>query len=244
MSRMSEWFRLPRLLPTFSALLLLSVLSVITGSCGSDAYDTGQGQLSGLRADFAEAATNASSLIVSVETDDGEELPLTGAVEAAWAERPDTVYRVLLYYEKETSADGTAYARPISLQQVLVPPIVGAGNVDGEIMTDPVDFDTSWKSRNGKYLNLGLYLKIGTTDGDYGTQSIGLICDSVVVRADGTRRVALCLYHDQNGVPEYYSAETYVSIPVAALPIQPAEGDEVSIDINTYDGVVTRMFSL
>ena len=68
-------------------------------------------------------------------------------------------------------------------------------------------------------------------------------CLGVDERADGTRLVRLALYHDQAGVPQYYTATAYLSIAASRLPIEPTEGDEVSIDIETYGGTLTRTFT-
>ena len=196
-----------------------------------------------MRADFVEAQTDADARMASIETDAGERLYLTRAVTVGWMERPDTVYRALLYYNK-VEADGGAYcAEPLGIMQVLVPPVTDIADVKDGLKADPVDFVSSWKSANGKYLNIELGIKTGAVDGSYGTQTLGLVCLGVDYRADGTRLVRLALYHDQAGVPEYYTTDAYVSIAVSRLPIEPAAGDEVSIDIVTYDGTLTRTFS-
>lgn len=227
----------------FKSYIVLIFL-FMSAACSNDPYDTGDGALSYMRADFVEAETDADASIVSIETDDGERMFLTGAVTVSWAERPDTVYRALFYYNKVESDDGVTRAEPLGITQVLVPSVIDVDDLDGEVKTDPVDFVSSWPSANGKYLNLGLSIKVGTEDGQYATQTIGLICDSVETNADGSCRINLRLYHDQNGVPEYYSVETYISIAVSRLPIEPVEGDEVVVEINTYDGTIARTFSL
>lgn len=222
---------------------ILIALSFILSACSNDPYDTGDGSLSHMRADFVEAQTDASANIISIETDDGEHMFLTNAINVSWAERPDTVYRALLYYNKVEDDNGTNSAEPLGISQILVPHITQYDEWEGDIKTDPVTFESSWTSSNGKYLNLGISIKTGSVDGNYDTQTIGLICNGVETNADGSRNVSLSLYHDQNGVPEYYSVETYVSIAVSRLPIEPADGDIVTVDINTYDGTITRTFT-
>lgn len=219
-------------------------LAMLLAACGSDPYDTGEGSLSQMRADFVEAHTDANACMTSVETDGGERLTLTPPVALEWAAKPDTTYRALLYYNKTADANGTLTAEPIAMQQVLVPQIVTAEDIEGGMKTDPVEFISAWKSVNGKYLNLEIAVKTGTNDGTYNAQTIGVTCDGVTENADGTRHISLTLYHDQGDAPEYYSAETYVSVAITRLPVTPAVGDEVSISLNTYDGVVTRTFTL
>ena len=197
-------------------LALLAVATVLT-ACGTDTYDTGDGALSGMMADFVEAQTDAYANMVSIETDDGERLELTTPVAMEWASRPDTVYRALFYYSLADGNDGQAEADPMAVQQVLVPEITPADDIADGVKTDPVALETAWLSSNGRYINLGVIIKTGTR---------------------------LRLYHDQAGVPEYYSADAYVSIAVSRLPGQPTEGDTVSINVETYDGTVTRTFTL
>ena len=54
---------------------------------------------------------------------------------------------------------------------------------------------------------------------------------------DSTRAVRLLLYHDQGGVPEYYSQRAFFSIPVKVLVT-----DTIHLLINTYSGQVERTF--
>lgn len=217
-------------------------LALLFMACENEAYHTGEGSLSNMRADFVEAQTDADANVVSIETDDGERMFLASAVKISSMERPDTVYRALLYYNKVEADDGSFLAEPLGLTQVLVPSVVPVEEMEDGLKADPLDFVSSWTSRNGKYLNLELGVKTGSVDGSYGTQTLGIVCLGVDERDDGTRLVRLSLYHDQAGVPEYYTTEAYVSIAVSRLPVEPAAGDEVSIGIETYDGTVTRTF--
>lgn len=220
----------------------LSLLFVLL-SCTNDPYDTGDGPLSYMVAGLAEANTDASSNIVSITTDDGDLLPLSKTVKASWAEKADTAYRALVYYNYKaaTGEDGAA-AELLSMSQVLTPQVYDVGDLKEEVLTDPVVFNSAWKSNSNKFINFDLSLKTGTSDSDDAGQTIGVVCDAVEQRADGTRLVKLRLYHDQGSVPEYYSAQVYLSIPVEYLPIEPSAGDGVEIDINTYDGHVVKNF--
>ncbi len=222
-------------------LALLALLPLLS-ACENEAYDTGDGALSAMRADFVVAETDADARMTGFETDGGERLRLASPVAVDWMDRPDTVYRALLYYNKVTAADGSAAAEPLSMTQVLVLPVVNAADLAVQPKKDPVTFVSSWTSANGRYLNLELLVKTGKTDDGYGTQSVGMVCDSVTADAAGRRTVWLSLTHDQSGVPEYYSTEAYVSVPVSALPVSPVEGDEVRIGVCTYDGLTVRSF--
>lgn len=223
---------------------LLIPLLLFIFSCSNDGYDTGDGTLSNMRADFVEAKTNSSSYITKIETDDGETLMLSKSLSVSWATKPDTLYRALLYYNKVLSSAGSYQAEPIAISQISVPSIHNVTELEGGIVTDPVTFTSAWKSKNGKYINLDFYIKMGTVDGSFDTQVLGIVYDGTEQTESGNQHVKLILYHAQNGVPEYYSSEVYLSIPVSAIPGDLSEGDEVEIYINTYDGEVTKTMLL
>ncbi len=223
-------------------LTYIFFIAILLCSCSSDAYDTGDGALSLMRAEFVEASSNSSSALVSVVTDDGEEMPLTKGVSLSWASRPDTVYRALLYYNKVVADDGTNKAEPLSLSQVPVLAVHDVSDFTGGVITDPVVFESAWKSRNGKYLNLDINLKTGKSGDDNSRHVVGIALAGTGENEAGHKTIRLVFYHSQNGVPEYYSSKLYVSIPVSELPFIPSEGDEVSLGINTYDGIKTVSF--
>lgn len=221
-----------------SCLLALCLLFlVLFVACTTDTYDTGDGSLSYLRADFVEAYTNADGLLVSASTDDGDSLTFAAGVEKKWATTPDSVYRALLYYNKVEGA-----ITPLSLSQVFVPQVRMASDLKTTDVTHPVEWESAWISRGGRYLNLGLQVKTGTTDGGTAQQSIGVVCDTVLTRNDGSREVQLHLLHDQKDVPEYYSVDAYLSIRLDRLPIALQTDDEITLTVNTYDGIATKTF--
>jgi hypothetical protein len=79
----------------------------------------------------------------------------------------------------------------------------------------------------------------GTTDDEKASQTLYIIQDSIMTHPDATRTSHLRLYHDQAGVPEYYSTQVYASILTSQI-----KADSVRISINTYKGPVTKIFSL
>ncbi|MBR0523584.1 MAG: NigD-like N-terminal domain-containing protein [Prevotella sp.] len=206
-------------------------------SCTTEEYESGDGEMSYLRADFVMAYAGADKSIVSAVTDEGEQLTWSKGFAPKWAEKADTTYRALLYYNKvEGKVD------PVSIVSVSVPRIRKMSEVKDKVYTDPVVFESAWKSANNSFINLGLQLKTGTPTAIDAKQVIGMLCDTIIQREDGSKEVALRLYHHQNDVPEYYSANLYVSIPFDRLPCDIQKGDEVSITINTYKGEVKKGF--
>lgn len=203
-------------------------------SCESDSYDKGEGAYSLTQADFVEAHSNSAKAIDRVVTDDGDVYSVTPQPTANWISTADSTYRAVLYYNK---VEGNS-VEPVAISQVPVLNVFQSEEVD-TVKTDPVTFESVWTSKSGKYLNLGLYLKIGQSDDDKARQTIGMVFDELHVNDDGTCTAYLRLYHDQGSVPEYYSSKYYVSILRSSI-----KADSVCLNINTYDGVVSYRIGL
>ena len=151
------------------AVALLAFGFLILSSCTQESYESGDGEYSLMKAEFVDAHTNGESKLVNVMTDDGDSLILTKPMEYKWASTADSTYRALLYYNKVGDK-----AEPIAISSVPTPAIHITSELKEEAKTDPVKFVSSWKSRNRRYLNLGLILLTGSTDKDI-TQKIGLL---------------------------------------------------------------------
>lgn len=218
--------------------ILLCASMVALASCENDGYDTGDGSLSYLRADFVEAYTNSSSEIYKAVTDEDVTLTLASPLTVSWATEADAIYRALLYYDMSEEE-----IEPISISSVSVPDIVMEDEID-DAPTDPLYWDSSWISSNGRYINLGITVMLGAEDGTIGTQTIGMMCEGISYSGDGTCVVSLYLLHDQCDVPEYYSLQTYMSIPISYIPCELSEGDIVSLTVNTYSGEITKEFEI
>lgn len=208
-------------------------------SCTQDGYEKGDGKYSNMRGDFVEAQVDAEKEIIFLTTDDGETLPLTQPYSAKWITRPDTVYRCMLYYNKVREGNGQYAAEPISIGEVPCPIITPLAELETPMKTDPVKFESAWMSKTGKYLNLSLVLMTGTQDDAEAVHRLMIVQDAILTNPDATRTYILRLYHDQGGVPEYYSAHAYASIITSQIP-----ADSVRISINTYNGVVEKTFLL
>lgn len=95
--------------------------------------------------------------------------------------------------------------------------------------TDPIGVKSAWRA--GKYINM--YLS-SLTQG--GTQYWGFITDSI---KNGHAWVSL--HHNQNADPLSYTQPTYASLPVDSIKgIQ--EGDDITLCINTFNGLQTWNF--
>ena len=212
-------------------MLLITLLMVV--ACKHDFFEKGDSGLSYLNTDFVEVRSNDASELVEAVTDKGEHLLLRPYVKKLWAVKPDTTYRAMLYYNKVV--EGVTKAIDISpvpvLQMKFALDVV-------DIHTDPVTFESAWISKNRRYLNLGLSLKTGKVDDKKVAQSLAIVVDSVKRRSDGGKNFYMRLYHAQYGVPEYYSARIFVSMPMTNIKTR----DSIVLDINTYNGMVRKYF--
>ncbi len=228
-----------RILP---AALLALLPTLVPVAC--DSYDAGDGPYSNMRADFVELFTDAGAMVTAAETDAGEMMDLSTPLRLSWAGTPDSAYRALLYYDRVERDGGSPLAEPLSVVQVAVLPIMAASDFGEGVVMDPLTLESAWMSKQGKYLNLDLVVKVGSLDGEGDLQILGVAYEGVERDADGTNWAVLRLYHSQNGMPEYYSSETFASIPMESLPVNPRLVGGVTLLVNTYGGEVSRTFPL
>lgn len=231
------------MMKTILKTLPFSLLAWLFG-CTNEAYESGDGRYSDMRADFAEAQTDGSAAVISFTTDDGESLTLTQAVKPSWAEKGDTTYRALIYYNKVENSQGAERAEAVMLRNVIVPAAKPLTDFKDGVKTDPVSLNSSWISASQRWLNLDLSLKTGKSDDEDAAQTLGLALESVEQDSGGHCSVTLTLYHDQGTVPEYYSTTCYVSVPLFRAPVELSAGDTVTINIQTYNGKVSKTFTI
>jgi hypothetical protein len=212
---------------------LTLLFSLVLLACTQDTYEQGEGKYSLMRGDFAEAVVNGSKQVTKIVTDDGDELPLTTPFTAKWVTKADTVYRCMLYYNKVDDK-----AEVISMGQVPCADINTLAEFKKPMATDPVKFESSWISKTRRYLNLSLLLKTGSTDDTTADQSLAIVSDTLITHPDNKQTRHPILYHNQGNVPQYYSTQVYVSIPIERI-----DDDSVQISINSYDGEVIKKYS-
>ena len=212
------------------AFLTLLAFLPLLAACTIDAYEKGEGEYSLLTAELVEAYVDNDKHVSHVVTDQGERLILTSPLTAQWIETPDTMYRALLYYDQVE--EGKAEPRSFGWVGVLTP----RDSIKGGMKSDPLYTESMWVAKNHKYLNLRLRLLTGSTDDEKARHSIGLMKDAASSTPGHARMV---LYHDQGGMPEYYSMVTYASSPLDSI-----KADTLTIVVKTYNGEVNRTFKL
>ena len=221
---------------TFHIIALVGLLFFST-SCSNTSYEEGDSKLSYLRTDFADATTDSQGRLSAATTDDGVSLTFTRPMQTSWSNAADSLCRVLLNYNMYANGADSNVVEPLAAKIVytLQP---AKPSVQTQAATDPVSLVSAWKSKNGNYVNWRLGLKTGKASGDDQRQSIGLALDSTVT-SDGSTTYCLRFLHSQGGVPEYYTTDAYVSIPIKQM----TTGSKVRLSLNTYNGWVTREFT-
>lgn len=211
--------------------VFLFVMLLLAG-CSVDSYKTGDGGYSYLTVEFGEVKTAEAKMIVCFSSDDGLDVNFSHPYTAEWANKANGTYRALVYYDKVEN--GATSAHSISQVPVAKPLIT---NRPDTVKTDPLIFESAWKSTNGKYINVGFYVKTGTADGKINKQILGVWREKVIEHADGTKDVYLKVMHSQNKAPEFYRTKGYMSIPLDGM-----QNHRIFLSVNTYDGEVTKTF--
>ena len=217
-------------------LMPFYLLTFLLFSCTNDSYEKGEGKYSLIQADFAELTINSEKYGISFLTDEGDEYRLNKPLTASWIETADTIYRTALYYNKVE--DGKAEVHSIGIMPTLCPK---EAKEFKKLPQDPLGLESTWLTRNGKYINLGLLMKNGRDNvGKEGIHSLGLALDDVKENEDHTHTAYYRLLHDQGKAPEYYTNRYYVCI------LLPKENrpDSVCLTVKTYDGIVVKKFKL
>ena len=206
-----------------------TICVALFASCATDAYDKGEGDYSLMQAEMAEVYVDKDLRATYFITDDGEKFSATPPFTSNWMKTPDSTYRAVTFFSKIDK--GQAEVKGMNRVGVITP------KKQKDMKTDPVRFESAWMSCGGKYLNASIYLLLGSTSDEKAIHTLGCHVDTLQRNADGTKTMQLTLYHDQGGVPEYYSQRTYVSIP-----LDNATTDSVCLTIHTYDGIVRKTF--
>ena len=211
-------------------VLFFSVL--FFSACETDNYDKGTGENSLTTADLMMVHANANKAIDYIVTDDNTKLTVDEPVSAKWITTADSIYRAVAYYNKV----GDGKAQIVSVGNV--PTLVPVDSVEN-VITDPITFESMWRSRNGAFLNLSIWIKVGNTSVENAHQTIGLLRTEVTKTDDGRTTTHLTLLHSQGDVPEKYSTQYFLSIPCDSIPT-----DSVHISINTYSGQLEKTIAL
>lgn len=172
--------------------------------------------------DMAEIETNAQGYATTLMLDQGEKLTISNPIDGL---KPDTLIRVRALYLR-LEADKVWLTKAV---EILTPHL--AKFKPEVIKTDPVTLTACWKGQN--YINLRLDIK-GTAEGRH---IFGFHEVQCVIHPDGTQTLEATLLHDQNNDPQYYTRETYLSLPLRPLFGRLNVGkDTLQLNIYTHKG--------
>lgn len=224
--------------------VIAALTIAITLSCNNEPYETGDGDLSYIHADYADI-TVINHRVTDIITDDDVHLTSATPLETSEDIPTDTLLRRLIHYNMP-SASSTVDILKFTPVSIITP----HDKAEIENMkTDPVKLTAIWLSRNHHYLNLRLGLMVGNNNGIATSQTLKVICDSTHTENEGA--IFLTLYHDQANTPEYYTEEVHLSIPLEKIAIAYSENsgmerqvDTISITANTYSGRITKIFTI
>ena len=221
---------------TRKLLTALCCLAAFT-ACTIDYYEKGEGDYSSMQGDFAMVHANNDKKIDYADLDNGERLYLAEPLAKTWVDKADALYRSMFYYKKNGSSIEVVSISQISEIGIIIADTLKKRKV--EVKTDPLKLESIWVSKNKQYLNASIYLKTGSATDENAIHRLGLVLDSVHLNKDKTTVVYMRLFHDQGGMPEHYSVNTFFSLPLEKLPV-----DSICLTVNTYNGKQTKCLSI
>lgn len=209
-------------------IILLVGIALLT-SCSFGGYEEGDGALSHLVAEYVDITVHENT-VTDMVTDGGEHLTVAEGLRVEGKLPTDTMLRRLLYYNKVENGKAIEVVKTVAV--AVVKPHEAADIK--EMKTDPVKLTSMWMAQNGRYVNVQLGVMMGNDAPEDAQQLLMFRCDSVSTKGKG--HVFATLYHDQADVPQYYTRDVYLSIPMAGY-------DTITVRVNTYSGVVERTLS-
>lgn len=197
--------------------MMMAAVALFT-ACASDPYETGDGTYSHVTADFVEAYTDANCNINTMLTDEGRLLKFEEPFTAGKDGVPDSLYRCTAYYDIQEGDK----VKVRSLSLVPTPHITEPADT---LLRDPLDITAAWVAKNGRYVNLSIRFKTGLVKGEAVRHLVCVVKDSIVGET-----THLTLHHDQNGTPEHYTEDSYISLRATEIDTK-----YVTIHTNTYE---------
>lgn len=204
--------------------LLVAILAPVwvLGACTIGGYEAGDSRYSYMRADFGMVYTGKTAKVSHMLTDAGDSVFFEEPWKTGWTTKGDTVYRALVYYDAATG-------RYISSAPVVVvsPAKVSAGS---KIPADPLTIEAVWMG--GGFLNIRFAVKTGRSDSTGVARKMGLVYEGISEPREGCREFGVRLFHDNKGIPEYYTVRGYMSMPLTPDMQEAA----IRLWANTYAG--------
>ncbi len=198
------------------SLLSAALLTISCASCSDDDGDSYP-----MQSELVCVDVNDVGVVSAIRTDDGRNLVPAKTITA---EVTDTTLRCLCTFAQEQNV-----ARVYEIRHIFSAEPVDAADATFAT-TDPVKFISAWRSPLYLNLNVGVMTTMANS------HQFAFRYDSISTSAAGVRTACFTLLHEQpTDDAESFTNEEFLSVPLHNF----ADCDSVSINIPTYDGMVT-----
>lgn len=211
-------------------LMVAGCWALCLTSCDYDINDSESSEYQLLSADIVDVPIAKNGLAFQAIKDDDSRLYFSSPVAVSDYKDKEFI-RCLLYYNK-VNGESSIIDFVRGEQIPLLKPLTAKEAEEKEDKRDPLEILSSWRSANGKYLNIDLQTKDGAdTYGSKKEHKLFVVMDSIHTSSTG-RNIFYHIIHDQNGIPAYYSTTTYASIPLTDV----SPNDTMTLKYNSWSG--------
>lgn len=209
--RKSKWFM---------SLLLVTYLFA---SCGKDDY-----HYPSVKEEFFSGCANADSVLTYIITDDGTKRTVTEWGEQLAKLKPDTLYRLMGYYEELT----TDHVKVHSFVKAISPMPVPAVQYADSVPTAPIILHSAWLGH--QHLNILLAVKAGGKN-----HRIVFLEESLTpADASGTAHVVFSIHHNDLDDAQVYETRGYASLPLSSYLTPTVQQLDIQLNYLDYEGQV------
>ena len=199
-------------------------LVALLASCGKEPY-----HYPSVKEEFFSASAKADSLPAYIITDDGERREVVEWGDNLSRLKPDTLYRLMGYYEDLASDKVKVY----SFVKAISPNPVPAQQYADSVSTAPIILHSAWLG--GQYVNIVLSVKEG---GKKRHHIVFLEEDVTPADASGVVHATFSIHHNDGGDDEVYQTRAYASLPLSPY-LQPSVSQlDITLSCLAYDGRV------
>ena len=183
--------------------------------------------------EFINIRTDHSGTLKELITDQGKVLSVQPR-EGLSGLTPDSIYRTVSVYQLQESTEGNEVY--LYSSQLILAALPRPADQFEPIKTDPLNIRSIWKS--GEYINFILLPMVKEKSHAFH------FIDQGITETNGKRTLNLTIYHDRNNDEEAFTREVYLSIPLWGYRNVLEKGDQIVVQINTYEeGMITRSFT-
>ena len=202
-------------------MALLLVLSLLA-SCSKDSY-----HYPSVKEEFFSGSAKSDSLLEFIITDNGTRHVVTEWGEQLARLKPDTLYRLMGYYEELSTDNVKVYSFVNAISHNPIPSVQYADSV----ASAPIILHSAWLGN--KYINIVLSVK----EGGKKHRIVFLEEEATPVDASGVARAAFSIYHNDGGDAEIYQTRGYASLPLSPYLQPSVQQLDISLRYLDYEGI-------